>query len=290
MPLTQKPSNLVTNVDSFIAKPEKRAPRSVSREDSRRKADEDVLKKKEALLTARSEEQRKRREEKQQKAQQVRLQKEKERQLQIEKAERDREEKQKQLNAEKELYKKEQLRKKAILDKKAIELEERRKADEEEAERQHLKRVQEEVALAKAKARAQKIEASKSKQPQKIKKLGTTPLANGTPISKIATLNKAKAAAAAQAETVFDMNTDDDSDQEINVKRVVPDWSSKTHLRQTCLCIKHLPDNLYCTLFSSKPTSINLAEIFENIDPSRLRRQSSAVWRTPPRYSQMPKF
>lgn len=289
MPLTQKPSNVVTNVDSFMAKPDKRAPRSVSREDSRRKADEDVLKKKEALLTARSEEQRKRREEKQQKAQQVRLQKEKERQIQIEKAERDREEKQKQLNAEKELYKKEQLRKKAILDKKAVELEERRKADEEEAERVHLKRVQEEVALAKAKARAQKFEATKSKQPQKIKKLGT-PLANGTPISKIATLNKAKAVAAAQAETVFDMNTDDDSDQEVNVKRAVPDWSSKIHLQSTSLCIKHLPDNLYCTLFSSKPTSINLAEIFENIDPSRLRRQSSAVWRTPPRYSQMPKF
>jgi inner centromere protein len=44
------------------------------------------------------------------------------------------------------------------------------------------------------------------------------------------------------------------------------------------------------SFFSVKPMTPDLREIFPAIDQRRLKRNSSAVWRTPPRYSQMPKY
>lgn len=43
-------------------------------------------------------------------------------------------------------------------------------------------------------------------------------------------------------------------------------------------------------LFSCKPTTPNLAAIFPEIDSKHLKRNSSAFWNTPPRYSQLPKY
>lgn len=42
--------------------------------------------------------------------------------------------------------------------------------------------------------------------------------------------------------------------------------------------------------FSVAPMTADLREIFPSIDARKLKRNSSAVWRTPPRYSQMPKY
>lgn len=44
------------------------------------------------------------------------------------------------------------------------------------------------------------------------------------------------------------------------------------------------------TLFSAKPINVDLREIFPAIAAHKLNRNSSAVWNTPPRYSQMPKY
>ena len=48
--------------------------------------------------------------------------------------------------------------------------------------------------------------------------------------------------------------------------------------------------NTLDALFSSHPINVNLKEIFPTIDARKLIRNSSAVWNTPPRYSQMPKY
>lgn len=43
--------------------------------------------------------------------------------------------------------------------------------------------------------------------------------------------------------------------------------------------------NVMDTLFSAQPISVNLKEIFPAIEPRKLIRNSSAIWRTPPKYN-----
>lgn len=44
------------------------------------------------------------------------------------------------------------------------------------------------------------------------------------------------------------------------------------------------------TFFSVAPLEVNLRDIFPQIDEKYLRRNSSAVWNSPPRYSLLPKY
>lgn len=43
------------------------------------------------------------------------------------------------------------------------------------------------------------------------------------------------------------------------------------------------------TLFCTKPSTPDLTDIFQNIDPRKLKRTSSAVWRQPPRFTLLPR-
>lgn len=42
------------------------------------------------------------------------------------------------------------------------------------------------------------------------------------------------------------------------------------------------------TLFCITPQTIDLTEVFQGIDPRKLKRTSSAVWTKPPRFTLMP--
>ncbi|XP_044733060.1 inner centromere protein B-like [Chrysoperla carnea] len=93
-----------------------------------------------------------------------------------------------------------------------------------------------------------------------------------------------------KSKTVLDINTDDETEDEENTKRTIPMWS-KPMYRQIQLDKQfYIPRNICDTLFGSKPTSINLKDLFPEITGNRLKRRSSAIWTTPPRYSLMPKY
>lgn len=92
----------------------------------------------------------------------------------------------------------------------------------------------------------------------------------------------------------FDMlHTDDSTDDESrpSVKRPPPpEWSKKSHRKRVIESQTYINNKVVDTLFAVEPISVDLREIFPAIDQRKLARNSSAVWNTPPRYSQMPKY
>lgn len=93
----------------------------------------------------------------------------------------------------------------------------------------------------------------------------------------------------------FDMlHSDDSTDEEDKVSHkrpyAPPSWSLSRNRgpaidQQAFLSTKYID-----SLFSVQPMSVNLEEIFPRIDKKYLKRNSSVIWKTPPRYSEMPKY
>ncbi|CRK86348.1 CLUMA_CG000210, isoform A [Clunio marinus] len=85
----------------------------------------------------------------------------------------------------------------------------------------------------------------------------------------------------------FDMlDTDDSTDDESHKpskRPPPPSWSRKSARQPTIVSQSYISPNILDTLFSVKPISPDLREIFPSINPMKLARNSSAVWRTPPK-------
>ncbi|KAL5286650.1 Incenp family protein [Megaselia abdita] len=93
----------------------------------------------------------------------------------------------------------------------------------------------------------------------------------------------------------FDMlNSDDSTDEETKVshKRPYPppSWSLERNRGAAIDQQAFLSTKFIDSLFSVQPMSVNLEEIFPRIDKKFLKRNSSVIWKTPPRYSEMPKY
>lgn len=92
----------------------------------------------------------------------------------------------------------------------------------------------------------------------------------------------------------FDMlesgdSTDDEGKP--STKRPPPPLWSLSHNRQMRVVEQSKVDTKQIdTFFSVAPLEVNLREIFPQIDEKHLRRNSSAVWNSPPRYSLLPKY
>lgn len=87
--------------------------------------------------------------------------------------------------------------------------------------------------------------------------------------------------------------TDDSTDDESHPSKKRPEppiWSKKQVRSKLIFVQSYANSNVMDKLFSSHPINVNLKEIFPTIDARKLIRNSSAVWNTPPRYSQMPKY
>jgi inner centromere protein len=86
----------------------------------------------------------------------------------------------------------------------------------------------------------------------------------------------------------FDMlHTDDSTDDESkpSAKRpAVPSWSKKSSRKPQIVMQSYVNPAVLDSLFSTKPISVDLREIFPAIDARKLVRNSSAVWRTPPKH------
>ncbi|XP_030764342.1 calponin homology domain-containing protein DDB_G0272472 [Sitophilus oryzae] len=79
-----------------------------------------------------------------------------------------------------------------------------------------------------------------------------------------------------------------DSD-DANYKKVKPpSWCSDQYARTMQLAMLAAGDKIKNTLFCRHPQTPDLKEIFQSIDPVKLKRTSSILWRKPPRYTMMP--
>lgn len=84
-------------------------------------------------------------------------------------------------------------------------------------------------------------------------------------------------------------STDDEAKP--SVKRPPPPtWSMSQHRHPYVSAQTRVSTKVVDTFFSVAPHNVDLREIFPAIDERHLRRNSSAVWNSPPRYSQLPKY
>ncbi|NP_001296509.1 inner centromere protein A isoform X1 [Bombyx mori] len=261
-------------------------------EESIRSEKEDARKKKEAMLEAKREMQKRKREEKMAAAAAARSAAELSRARAVQDAARERAQRQALADKERRERVKEVERKKQELARKVAETEERRKAEEQarqqrlaeeqrRAEAARKKQLEEAAAMEKEAAmmakeieKRQKEYIEKKKMKQRMEEKMHTPLKmQGTPSHTY------------PMEPVYMqdgfqyLNSDED---EPSNHGHVPEWSTSKARRLQLYVQTQLSQSHIDKLFSVRVHSPDLREIFPNIDRSRLKRTSSAVWRTPP--------
>lgn len=63
------------------------------------------------------------------------------------------------------------------------------------------------------------------------------------------------------------------------------------HVRGSSILMQqHMPTSVIDSFFSVQPVTPDLRAIFPAIDDRYLKRNSSVLWSTPPRYSELPKY
>ncbi|XP_012286325.1 titin homolog [Orussus abietinus] len=289
--MTASRTNIVSNVDSFLQSvkaPTKQNSRELSEERSRN--EEDVRRKRAEALRLQIEEKKRKREEKELKNKLAREAKEKlaiERRLKLEK---EREEKARLALQLQEKQKEEAERKRLVQLQRLQEKEDRRKQEEqlrlqrlqeqEDAERLLAEQRQKEQEIEKrklAEAKAQHNEANRLK----------------AQMSAMQTKTKQTAVAEKKHEYVpnvyhLDSEPDDDeSDDESQPKHPIPIWA-KSHVRESRLIMQQsLPLCAVLKYFNSRMCTPDLTQLFPGISKNRLKRTSSAVWKTLPRFSMM---
>ncbi|XP_003491605.1 trichohyalin [Bombus impatiens] len=281
-------TNIITSVESLI-----QAPKSVSKRNSldkvveekkRKLNDEDAKRKREEALRLQTEERKRKRQEKELKNKLAREAKEKQDMEKRQKAEKEREEKARLAQQMQERQREEIEKKRLAQLQRAQEKEERRKQEEqqrlqrlqeqEEAERllaEQRRREQEAERRKEAELRAQQqaaAEAMRTKH-QMLIKYGSKQ--HGGPTTYI-----------------LDSEPDDDeSDDESKPKHAIPHWA-QSYIRKNQLAMqRYIPERAVYKFFGSRKCTPDLTQMFQNIDRSRLQRTSSAIWKTPPRYSMM---
>lgn len=232
-----------------------------------------------------AEEKKKKREEKQKQAQLQRDLKEKEKREQTERLAKEKDDKCKRLMQEKDLAQKKQAkeRKDRELEHKRI-LEELKRA--EEIKKLEI-RKREERELAERRER-EYYEQMKAAQEETSKKLASNKLAQQ---AKILAITKQKKQTAIN---LFDYLESGDSTEEegkvSNKKPPPPKWSCGSTKMEAMELQNYMDIKIIDNFFSVQPLTPDLSEIFPSIHVKYLKRNSSAVWNTPPRYSQMPKY
>ncbi|XP_046972801.1 inner centromere protein [Vanessa cardui] len=257
-------------------------------EETQTREKEDARSKKEALLEAKRELQKKRREEKMAAAAAARGAAERERRALLQAAARERRERQAHADLGKLERQREAERKKLELARKVAETEERRRAEEQarqqrladeqrRAEAARKKQLEEAEAMKKEAAimakeieRRQKefMERQKMKQRMDGDKI-MTPLKNAPALDPVY-----------MADGFQYLNSDEDEEPP---ERPVPIWSTSKARRAQLVAQARVAARLVDRLFSVRAHTPDLREIFPDIERARLKRTSSAVWRSPAR-------
>ncbi|XP_017893033.1 inner centromere protein-like [Ceratina calcarata] len=274
--------NIITSVDSFIQHPKSVSKRNSleKQEEKRRKLnDEDAKKKREETLRLQTEEKRRKRQEKELKNKLAREAKERQDMEKRQKAERDREEKARLAQQILEKQREEMEKKRLAQLQRAQETEERRK-QEEQLRMQRLQEQEEaERVLAEQRRREQEAEKRKEERAQQQEAIKSK---NQLHQTKYGTKNNGPTA------YILDSEPDEDgSDDESRPKHVIPYWALP-HVRKAQLAMqRYIPQKAINLFFDTKKCTPDLTQMFQGIDRNRLKRTSSAIWKTPPRYSMM---
>ncbi|XP_031627162.1 inner centromere protein-like [Contarinia nasturtii] len=85
------------------------------------------------------------------------------------------------------------------------------------------------------------------------------------------------------------LQTDDDTESENEDEIHNPHWSRSKNRIRVIIKQSAIGNKVVDTLFGSKAENTISVEIFPTIKPI-VRRRSTAVWNTPPRYSMLPKY
>lgn len=275
--------NIITSMDSFL-----QPPKSVNKrnsEDKKRKLnDDDARKKREEALRLQTEEKRRKRQEKELKNKLAREAKEKQDMEKRQKAEREREEKARLAQQVMEKQREELEKKRMAQLQRAQEKEEKRK-QEEQLRLQRL-REQEEAERMLAEQKRREQEAEKRKEME-------TRVQQQTAAEAIRVKNQMLGSKYGHkhhgpTNYILDSEPDEDeSDDETKPKHVIPYWAHPQVRKVQLAMQRYIPEKAIFKFFGSRKCTPDLTELFQGIDKSRLKRTSSAIWRTPPRFSMM---
>nr|XP_012140684.1 PREDICTED: inner centromere protein A-like [Megachile rotundata] len=279
-------TNIITSMDSFLqsSKPVNTRSSTDKTEDKRRKPnDDDARKKREETLRLVTEEKRRKRQEKELKNKLAREAKEKQDMEKRQKAEREREEKARLAQQMMEKQREEMEKKRLAQLQRAQEKEEKRR-QEEQLRLQRLQE-QEEAERILAEQRRREQEAEKRKEAEARSQQQTAAEAMKVK-NQIVTQSKYGHKYHGPTNYILDSEPDEDeSDDESKPKHVIPYWAHPQVRKAQLAMQRYIPDKAIFAFFGSRKCTPDLAEIFQGIDKSRLKRTSSAIWRTPPRFS-----
>ncbi|KAK2585796.1 hypothetical protein KPH14_010401 [Odynerus spinipes] len=293
-PLTASRTNIVTSVESLIPIPKTASKRNSPDkiEEKKRKVinDEDARRKRDEALRLQTEEKRRKRQEKELKNRLAREAKEKQELEKRLKAEREKEEKAKLAQHVQEKQREEMERKRLAQLQRAQEKEEKRKQEEHQRLQRLLEQEEAERLLAEQRRREQEVERrreaeARAQQQATIEAMRLkAQLLTGQAKNKQMTTNKHQGPVTYILDSEPD---DDDSDDESRPKHVIPYWA-QLHVRKAQLAMqRHIPQICVYKFFDTRKCTPDLTVLFIGIDRSRLMRTSSAIWKTPPRYSMM---
>ncbi|KAM0732418.1 Inner centromere protein A [Formica fusca] len=284
--LTVSRSNIVSNIDSFIQPPKSISKAtSVEKLEDKRRHEEDAKKKREEALRLQTEEKKRKRQEKELKNKLAREAKKQQELEKRQKAEREREEKAKLALLMQEKQREELEKKRFAQLQRAQEKEERRKLEEQ----QRLQKLQEqeetERLLAEQKRREQ--EAEKRKEVEARAQAAEALKQKNQMLAAQAKYKQANNKNQATNYVLDSDPDDDDSDDESRPKHEIPYWA-QPHVRKAQLALqRNIGQETVYKFFDTRKCTPNLAELFTGIDRTRLERTSSAIWKTPPRFSMM---
>ncbi|XP_071867896.1 inner centromere protein [Bombus fervidus] len=283
-------ANIITSMESLI-----QAPKSVSKRNSldkvldekkRKLNDEDARRKREEALRLQTEERKRKRQEKELKNKLAREAKEKQDMEKRQKAEKEREEKARLAQQMQDRQREEMEKKRLAQLQRAQEKEERRKQEEQ----QRLQRLQEQEEAERilAEQRRREQEAERRKEAELRAQQQAAAEAMKTKHQILTSQTKYGSKQHGPTTYVLDSEPDDDeSDDESRPKHTIPHWA-QSYIRKNQLAMqRYIPERAVYKFFGSRKCTPDLTQMFQNIDRSRLQRTSSAIWKTPPRYSMM---
>ncbi|KAH0539674.1 inner centromere protein A-like [Cotesia glomerata] len=274
-----KPLSKSSSIDSLVEKKQR---------------DEDARIKKEEALRQQTEEKRRKREEKELKNKKAREAQEK-----LEQEKRLRLEKEKEMKAKHALIMQEKMREEAEKKRlaqlqRAQEKEEKKRQEEqlrlqrmheiEETERklaEQRRREEENERRKKAELRAQQAAAAenaklKQQYQAKVKAMQMEKNQQQQQLHEAPTSYK------------IDSDPDDDeSDNESNPKHPIPYWAQAGIRNLQLELQQYIPINNVLKFFGAKKCTPDLSELFVGVKKDRMKRTSSAVWKSPPRFSMM---
>lgn len=293
-PLTASRTNIVTSVESLIPIPrtankrtsadkiEEKKRRAINEEDAKRKRDE--------ALRLQTEEKRRKRQEKELKNKLAREAKEKQEIEKRLKAEREKEEKAKLAQHLQEKQREEMERKRLAQLQRAQEKEEKRKQEEQQRLQRLLEQEEAERLLAEQRRREQEVEKRREAEARAQQQAAIEAMRLKAQMLTVQAKNKQMANNKHQGPVNYVLDSepdDDDSDDESKPKHVIPYWA-QLHVRRGQLAMqRYIPQIAVYKFFDTRKCTPDLTELFNGIDRSRLKRTSSAIWKTPPRYSMM---